>query len=117
MADRYSTIAVAAWPGLTRVRLYDSTLQHIAEEHAEFQRQLPSLRLGLETAIANPISIFDSTTDPGGSVVIESDAFTYFGDPVHIPIRMVAGMSGRVVTAYFDSSVYSGRLLWSDKND
>lgn len=116
MADGYSTISLAAWPGLTRVRLYDSTLRHIAEEHAEFERQLPSLRLGLETAIANPISIHDSTTDPGGSVVIASDAFTYFGDPVHIPIRMVAGTSGRVVTAYFASSVYSGRLLWSGKH-
>lgn len=115
MADKYTIIPVSAWPGLTVVRLYDSTLQHIAEEHAEFGLQLPSLRLGLEMAVANPISIDDSTTDPGGSIVIASNALTYFGDPVHIPVRMVSGTSGRVVTAYFDSSVYSGRLLWSLK--
>ena len=113
MIDRYAAIAISAWPGLTVVRLYASTLQHIAEQHAEFALQLPSLRKGLEIAIANPTWIRESTTDPGGSVVIASEALSYFGDPVRIPVRIVAGTSGRVVTAYFDGTAYSGRLLWS----
>jgi hypothetical protein len=117
VTDGFTAVRIAAWPGLTLVSLYHSTLQHIAEEHAEFKLQLPSLRLGLEMAIARPSSIFDSTTNPGGSVVIASNAITYFGAPVRIPIRLVEGTSGRVVTAYFDSSVYSGRLLWSAKDE
>jgi hypothetical protein len=112
MTDDYTSIPVPGLPSLTEVRLYAETLDHIAE-HPEFRLQLPSQRTGLEIAIANPSAIHDSTTAPGKSVALVSDAFTYLGDPVHVPVRIVEGTSGRVQTAYFSSSAPPGTLLWS----
>lgn len=113
--DPFSTILIHAWPGLTEVRLYDSTWNEIIEKHPELSHGLPSQRLGLEDGIANPMLICESKTDPKGSVVIVSYAFMYLGDPVVVPVRLVGpGTSGRVVTGYFDSTGYGGgKVLWS----
>ena len=116
MSDEYTNIPVVGLPNLTEVRLYDETLEHIAE-HAEFRLQLPSQQTALVEAIANPNRAHDSTSDPGQSVVLVSESFTYFGDPVHVPVKIVEGTSGRVRTAYFSSGTYGGRLLWSADDD
>lgn len=115
MASNYKSISVAGWPGLTTVHLYEETMEHIAEEHPEFRLQLPSQLEGLMSAIAAPTRIHASTTDPKRSVVLVGESFTYFDDPVHVPVRIIAGTSGRVITAYFSSETYSGRILWSAK--
>ena len=115
--DTFTSIPIAGWPGLTVVRLYDSTMSHIAE-HAEFRLELPSQREGLEIGIANPAAIHVSLTDPRGSVVVVSEAFTYFTDPLVVPVRLLEGTtSGRVTTAYFSSATYGGTVLWKLGNE
>ena len=114
--DEYTVLPLSGEPWLTEARFYEETWEHIAEEHPEFRLLLPSHRAGLEAAISDPTIIFASRTDPERSVVVVSDAFTYFDDPVVVPIRHVAGTSGRVVTAYF-SSTTSGDVLWSAGDD
>lgn len=113
MSDKYVSIAIRGWSSLTEVRLYEETLEHIIEEHSEFQLELPSQRTGLEAGIGNPTSVHASTTDPARSVVLVSAAFTYNNDPVHVPVKLVEGTSGRVRTAYFASGTYPGKVLWS----
>lgn len=113
MPAEYRTIISTGWKGLTVVRLYQETMRHIAEEHPELRLQLPSQIDGLIKAIGAPSSVYVSTTDPGRSVVLVSHKFSYFGDPVHVPVRIVSGTSGRVLTAYFSRGAYAGRLLWS----
>ena len=116
MSDDYTEIPLPGLPWLTRVRFYDETWEHIAEEHSEFRLLLPTHRAGLETALAEPTSIHANLTDPDKSIVIVSEKFTYFDDPVVVPIRHVADTSGRVVTAYF-SETYRGEILWSASSD
>jgi hypothetical protein len=113
MAHGYIKIAIVGCPYLTEVRLYDETMEHIAEQHPEFRLRLPSQRAGLVVGMTNPSRLHASTTDPQRSVVLVSGAFTYFGDALHVPIRMVQPTSGRVVTAYFSGGTYPGKLLWS----
>lgn len=116
MADDYTLIPIPGWPHITEARLYEETLEHIAE-HAEFRLQLPSQQTALVEAIGNPSRIHASSTSPGRSVVLVSETFTYFGDPVHVPIRLVEGTSGRVQTAYFSGGTYPGHVLWSAGNE
>ncbi len=117
MGDDYTVILIPGSSSLTEVRLYDETWDYIAAQHPEFKMQLPSQRAALEDAVANPTTIHASTTDPEKSVVIVSDSFTYFGDPVVVPVRRVEGTSGRVTAAYFSGSTYPGRILWSSGNE
>ncbi len=81
MAADYRSIISKGWHGLTVERLYEETIGHIAEEHAEFRLQLPSQLEGLMNAIAAPTAIHVSTTDPVRSVVLVSDGLTYFQRP------------------------------------
>jgi hypothetical protein len=117
MAADYRTIISKGWHSLTIVRLYEETIGHIAEEHAEFRLQLPSQLEGLMNAIAAPMAVHVSTTDPVRSVVLVSECLTYSSDHVHVPVRIVSGTSGRVLTAYFSSGMYGGRLLWSARDE
>lgn len=117
MGDDYTSIPVPGFPSLTEVRLYDEVWDHITAQHPEFRMQLPSQRAALVEAVANPTSIHVSTTDPEKSVVIVSDTFTYFDDPVVVPVRRVEGTSGRVTTAYFSSETYPGMVLWSASSE
>jgi hypothetical protein len=113
MSDDHTRIPVAGPPQITEARLYDETVSHITEEHTEVRLQLPTVRAGFEQAIANPSRLYDSTTDPGKSVLLVSEALTFWGDPLHIPVKIVDGTSGRVKTAYFSSDTPGGELLWS----
>jgi hypothetical protein len=113
MTDDYIHVSVIGPPQLTEARLYDETLEHIAQSHAEFQLQLPSQQTALVDAVANPTALYDSTTAPGKSVVLVSESFTHLDDPVHVAVKLVEGTSGRVQTAYFSSRTPGGRLLWS----
>ena len=117
MGDDYTVILIPGLSSLTEVRLYDETWDHITTEHPEFKMELPSQRTALEDAVAKPTTIHASTTDPEKSVVIVSDLFTYSGDPVVVPVKLVTGTSGRVATAYFSGSTYPGRILWSAGNE
>ena len=118
MDDDYTVVPIPGSSSLTEVRLYDETWDHISTEHPEFKLQLPSQRAALEDAVAKPTTIHASTTDPEKSVVIASDSFTYFGDPVVVPVKRLPGTtSGRVKTAYFSGSTYPGRILWSSGNE
>ena len=118
MDDDYTVVPVPGSSSLTKVRLYDETWDHIAKEHPEFRLQLPSQRAALEDAVAKPTAIHASTTDPEKTVVFVSESFTYFDDPVIVPVRRVPDTtSGRVVTAYFSSSTYLGPILWSAGNE
>ena len=116
MGDDYTVIPIRGFPALTEVRLYDETMDYIAARHSEFRMELPSQRAALEDAVANYTAIHASMTNPEKSFVIVSDSFTYFDDPVVVPVRQVKGTSFRVATAYFSGSTYPGRILRSSGN-
>ena len=117
MGDDYTVILIPGSSSLTEVRLYDETWDYIAAQHPEFGMQLPSQRAALEDAVADYTTIHASTTNPENSYVIVSDSFTYFDDPVVVPVRHVKDTSFRVATAYFSGSTYPGRILWSSGNE
>ena len=113
--DRYTSVPVPGFPGLTDVRLYDSTLEHIREEHSEFRLLLPSHVEGIKEGLSKPTAIHDSGTQ-AKSFVFVSNKFTNQDNDIHIAVRHVEGTSGRVQTAYFSSGPPTGTLLWKAKD-
>jgi hypothetical protein len=115
--DPYSVIPSTAVTTITQVHVYDSAVQHALDGHPEIGAFDIGPRAVIEQAVANPSTIYDSRTDPGGSVVFVSTVNTYEGNPLYVPIRIVSGTSARVTTAYFSSTTASGPVLWSKGND
>jgi hypothetical protein len=72
VTDAYAAIEILAWPGLTVVRLYESTLQHIAEQQAEFALPLPSLRSGRKRMTDVNTAPFQTTYDRGSDVLSDT---------------------------------------------
>lgn len=109
--DPHTAITVPGFPRLTVVRLYNSTMNHIAEKE-EFH--LPADAPLIEHAVASPSAIYESRTNPENAVVLVSDGFTFQGNPLFVPVTVMSGTtSGRISTAYFSSRPYKGRLLWT----
>ena len=118
MAGDFTQIPVAGLPWLTSVRFYAETMEHICAGHPEFWYALPVFQEGLVRAISHPDVVYDSSTHPGRSAVVVSREFTYWGNPVHIPVRLIGDTtSGRVQTAYFAAAgTYAGKPLWRARN-
>jgi hypothetical protein len=109
--DDYISFSVLVLPKPLEVRLYQETMVKIARDHPEFELQLPSYETGIGRALATPDSIHSSTTRPT-SLVVVSSAFTYNGDSVFVPVKLITESSARVQTAYFSSGAPPGAVLW-----
>ena len=111
----YLWIASTAVPsGISEVRLYRETWEHIREEHPEVETVG---EMGVLQALQSPSQVFVSSTRPDRSVVFVSDNVTYRDNPLRVPVKRVDGTSGRVSTAYFSGSSYDGDLLWERDDD
>jgi hypothetical protein len=96
----YKVLTTNAIPQLTEVRFYEETwIGHIIERHTEFVVD-PRGRESIESAVQNPTFVFESTTDPRGSVIFMSDSILIAGNPVLVPVKIITDTtSGRVKTA------------------
>lgn len=57
MNDRYSLIKTSAYPGVSEVRFYDETLEHIKEEHPEVPIELPCILNGVKNCVITPTHV------------------------------------------------------------
>ena len=111
--DPFTLIATTKIASLTHVRLYQSTLvEHIFPGHPEVEMIGEE---GIVEALENPSFILESTTRPKDSVVFVSEKTTYEGRPLHVPVRIIVGTSGRVPTSYFGDTSAGALKIWPRK--
>lgn len=110
--DDYIVILTSAVELLTHVRLYDEKWTHIIEGHPEVALLT---KVAVIDTVANPTDVYDSTTEPGRTVVFVSENHTYLDNPLRVPVKIQSGTSGWIKTAYTSGGTYSGARLWSAK--
>jgi hypothetical protein len=111
--DPFILVATNNMPTLTEVRLYDSTLNgHIFQDHPEVEIVG---RAGIVDAIENPSYIIRSNTRPDDSVVHVTEKTTFNGLPLHVPVKIIMGTSGRVSSSYFAETKSNAIMLWPKK--
>lgn len=113
--DDYTLVVTAACPLVSEVRLYRETLAHVMREHPEIPVLLPSFAAALEHAIQNPTHIEQSHSN--SYVFDDGHTTNRSGDPLRIPVKIIAGTSARVKTAYFAAGGGSPRnIVWRRKD-
>lgn len=112
MTGRYTLIKTTVFPGVDEVRFYDETLDHILEEHPEVPILLPSIFKAVQQTIANPTHIETSTTRANSFVFVDAQTTDAVGGHLRIPVRMVAGTSGRITTTYFAEITGNRNIVW-----
>lgn len=110
MSDPFEVIYTGVLPVLTEVRLYDSAISHVRQEHPEVPIYLPCIFTAVQTAIIKPTHVEASY---GNSVVfVDADTTDASGNPLRIPIKIVDGTSGRIKTFYFASTSGVRNVVW-----
>jgi len=99
MSGKFTFIKTAVFSGVTDVRFYDETLDHIREEHPEVPILLPSIYGSVQQGIFQPTHI--EVSYGNSFVFVDADTTNAWGDPLRIPVKMVEGTSGRIKTVYF----------------
>lgn len=108
--SEYLTTLTSAVPTLTVVRLYRETWEEkITVGHPEVN---DFGMTGVLNAVAAPTCVYRSATRPDDSFVFVASGATFRGDPLHVPVKLVDGTSGRVTSAYFRQSSPSWQKLW-----
>ena len=97
-------------PGVSSVRLYLETIEHIRERHPEVV-DLAGVD-GIVATVSTPTRVHDGNTDPGETFVFVSDNVRYGNASLHVPVKWVDGTSGRVRTAIFKSGSSTSQVLW-----
>ena len=101
-------------PGISEIRLYLDTWDHILMGHPEVATVG---KQGVLEAVQFPSQVYASKTEPEREYIFASSNVSYMDHPLHVPVKLVEGMSGRIATAYFRSSPYQGNLLWERNDD
>ena len=108
--DPYIVVATTQIDQLTQVRIYQSTLREkIFPEHPEVEVVGEE---GIVEALENPSLIMQSTTRPGDTVVFVTEQTSFNGRPLHVPVRIIEGTSGRLASSYFCDTNQSAVKLW-----
>lgn len=110
MSDEFTLIKTAVFSGVTDVRFYDDTIEHIKENHPEVPILLPSIYSGVERCLLQPTHIEGSY---GNSYVfVDAQSTNASGDPLRVPVKIVEGTSARVKTVLFASSSGTPNIVW-----
>ena len=100
-ADKYREIATSAIPEVQKVRIYDETWNHVLTDHGEPGHLLPYFEQAVNSAIAKPTSVHQSTTDPQKGFLFVTTEHTRNGKPMAVAVRVVEGTSARMTSAVF----------------
>jgi hypothetical protein len=106
----YKLISTSVYPGVTEVRLYAQTVEHVKEHHPEIPLELPCISAAVEQCIVSPTSVEASYSN--SVIFVDTDTTNASGDPLRIPVKIVEGTSGRVKTIYFASTEDQPQTLW-----
>lgn len=113
----YKTIATNVIPEITEARLYDDTVEKVKRDHREIPAELPSIQVAVTSAVTNPSRV---ERGRGRSYVyVDEESTNASGDPLRVPVKPVAGTSGRVQSFYFASTTGERDIVYrrSDVED
>jgi hypothetical protein len=99
-----------AIPAVAEVRLYADTEQHIREEHPEVPLDLPSVHGAIKKAVEAPTHVEISYAN--SYVYVDGTSTNASGDPLRVPVKIVANTSARVKTAYFAATPAGANVVW-----
>jgi hypothetical protein len=97
---------------VTEARLYDETIDHVAEGHPEIPIILPSLVTAVQGAITAPTLVENDPARPSAFVFVDEKTTNASGDPLRVPIKVIKGTSGLVKTFYFATSEGPRNIIW-----
>lgn len=100
--DDFREYSTDVLPGRIRtVRIYDSTKEHIKEEHPEVPIELPSLEHAVEQAITDPSHVEKGSEK--SYIFVDTSSTNRSGHPFRLPVVVVADadQAGRVATGFF----------------
>jgi hypothetical protein len=106
----FKLIRTVVFAGVSEVRFYDETLDHVKKQHPEIPIDLPSIYEAVEQAVIAPTHI--EAGHSNSVIFVDANTTNAFGDPLRVPIKIVAGTSGRIKTLYFASTEDVRRILW-----
>lgn len=110
MSGTYKDIATTAIPDVTSVRFYEDTKEHVRTNHPEVPIDLPSIDTGVTNAVTTPTHVERSY---GNSYVyVDARSTNSTGDPLRVPVKVVAGTSARVKSVYFASTPGGADVVW-----
>ena len=95
------------------VNIYDTTLEHIKDDHPE---EFSHLDIVYQT-IEKPHRVHKSKTNPRSVILINEECTSASGDPLRVPIKVISATEAIMSTAYFSSSTDQGPLLWSKQDE
>jgi len=107
--SQFKAIPSRVFPAVVEVRIYQDTIEHIRNNHPEIPVELPSFQQAIENAITHPSWIESSR--PNTYVFVDKRSSNRSGDPLRVPVKIVSGTSGRVLTAFFASSPSQSVML------
>jgi hypothetical protein len=106
----YIIISTNIVPEVQTVRLYQETMTHIIEQHPEVPFELPSLTNAITGAITSPTHV--EISRQATYVFVDAESTNAAGDPLRVPVKVVEGTSGRIVTAYFATTTIVREIIW-----
>src|ERR1700737_241105 len=111
----YKIIPTSVFPGLTEVRLYDETVEHVKANHPEVPLHLVAIHTAVERAIADPNRVERSR---GGSYVfVDVRTTNSSGARLRGPVKGVDRTSGRVRTFYFASARNDSDVVYRKQSE
>jgi hypothetical protein len=112
--DKFTTFSVNALVAasglqLIEARLYDSTIQHVKEQHSEVPAELPSIHHAVKMCLLNPTHIEVSYSN--SYIFVDYSSANREGHPLRIPVRSVTQTSGRITTFFF-ATASQANVIW-----
>jgi hypothetical protein len=110
---KFKSISTGALETIKVVRFYESTIQHIKEEHPEVPWELPSFTDAIASAVKNPTHI-EHGNKSSTVVFVDSNSVNAEGQPLKVPTKRVKGTSARISTAFF-APPKQKRIVWRNR--
>jgi hypothetical protein len=111
-SDVFRVVTTNVIEEVSQVHCYDETLEHIADEHPEFENFLPALEHAVHDTIADPTHVFRSNTIQHASGFrFASTRHTKGNNHLIVAVKIIEGTSALLKTAYFTGNV-NGEALY-----
>jgi len=83
----FKLIRTVVFAGVTEVRFYDETLDHVKKQHPEIPVGLPSIYEAVEQAVVAPTHI--EAGHSNSVIFVDANTTNASGDPLRVPVKIV----------------------------
>ena len=108
--DDFIAVESAIIPEIREIRLYAETVDHVRKHHPEIPASFPTLEFAVLETLRNPTHVEKSYQS--SYVFVNTHSMNRSGDPLRVPIKIVAGTSARVKSFYFATPITEPTIIW-----